>query len=183
MRIAVLYWSEGGNTQAVAQAIHETLRREELDAELIEIRPELHFPLYEYHLIFIGAPVYGYLPPEDVREFLGRMMRDQAEVLPATPERPGHYAVLFCTYGGAHTGVREAIPMLKYTGQFFEHAGVRVVDEWPVVGKYHGRMAAMNTGGRLGDVSGRPSEADLYEIAGRVRGLLARLSNLLPAGE
>jgi hypothetical protein len=90
-------------------------------------------------------------------------------------ERPGHAAVVFCTYGGGHTGVREATPTLGYIGQHFEHAGIRVVAEWPVVGEFRKAGEDYNKTGRLGDISGRPNENDLREIAGRTYGVLKQL--------
>jgi hypothetical protein len=64
---------------------------------------------------------------------------------------------------GPHTGIREAIPAGLYAGQFFEHLGFTVLDEWYVVGEYHGSEEA-STQGRLGDIRGRPSDEDLSKV-------------------
>ena len=107
-------------------------------------------------------------------------LRHRAANLPAAPEKPGHYAVVFCTYGGGHTGTNEAIPLLKFTGQAFEHEGIRVVEEWPIVGEFPGiNEPHYNTAGRLGDVNGRPDDRDLRVVAGKVSGLLRRLQHKL----
>jgi hypothetical protein len=107
-------------------------------------------------------------------------LRGRAANLAAAPEKPGHYAVVFCTYGGGHTGVAEAIPLLKYMGQVFEHEGVRVVEEWPAVGDFPGiNDPNYNTAGRLGEVTGRPNDGDLRIVAGQVSGLLRRLQRKL----
>jgi hypothetical protein len=109
-----------------------------------------------------------------------RKLRRRAANLPAAPEKPGHFAVMFCTYGGGHTGIGEAIPLLKYMGQVFEHEGIRVVEEWPVVGEFPGiNDPDYNTAGRLGDNTGRPNDSDLRIIAGQVSGLLRRLQHKL----
>jgi hypothetical protein len=83
---------------------------------------------------------------------------------------------MFCTFGGGHTGIGEAIPLLKYMGQAFEHEGIRVVEEWPVVGVFPEiKDPFYNTAGRLGDVTGRPNDYDLRIVAGQTSGLLRRL--------
>jgi len=65
---------------------------------------------------------------------------------------------------------------LKYMGQVFEHEGIRVVEEWPVVGEFPGiNDPNYNTAGRLGNVTGRPNDSDLRVIAGQVSGVLRRL--------
>jgi len=99
----------------------------------MEINGDLGIDPFSYELIFVGAPVYSNLGPQPVMKFL-QELRSRAGELAAAPERPGHFAVIFCTYGGGHTGVGEALPLLKYMGQVFEHEGIRVVEEWPVVG-------------------------------------------------
>jgi hypothetical protein len=86
---------------------------------------------------------------------------------------------MFCTYGGGHTGVREAMPCLLYMQQIFEHAGIRVVEEWPVVGDFKQSSEEYNTTGRLGDIRGRPNESDLADIAGRTAGILRRMRYML----
>jgi hypothetical protein len=130
--------------------------------------------------VFVGAPVYAYLPPEEVIAFL-KAQQKKMDVLPAAPEKPGHFAAVFCTYGGPHSGPREAVPALKYMCQFFEHGGIRVVDDWAVVGEFHTpKRRRMNLAGRMGDIRGRPNEADLADVRGRTLGLLRRLKHKLP---
>ncbi len=182
LRALVLYWSAGGNTRKVAQAIHGALRGAGVEADLHEVAPDLDVDMYGWPLVFVGAPVYHFLPPKPVQEFLHAQQRSRAEVEPSAPHRPGRFGVVFCTYGGPHTGVREAVPCLKYMGQFLEHGGVPVVDEWAVVGEFHeARQEPMNLMGRFGDIHGRPNASDLAEVRGRVEGLLRRLEHLLPA--
>ena len=82
--------------------------------------------------------------------------------------------MVYCTYGGAHTGINEAIPAGKYLGQLLDHLGFEIVAEWYVVGAYpgKGRFQEYSLGGRLGNIEGRPKEADLKEVAERVIGVL-----------
>jgi hypothetical protein len=88
---------------------------------------------------------------------------------------------MVCTYGGGHTGYNEVIPALKYMGQFFEHMGIRVVDEWGIVGFFRDvEDPNYNTDGRIGNITGRPDERDLAEVKGRVTGLLHRLKYKVP---
>jgi hypothetical protein len=83
-------------------------------------------------------------------------------------------ALVFCTYSGPHTGVREAIPAGEYAGQFFEHLGIPVLDEWYIVGEFHGNEEA-STMGCLGDIRGRPTEEDLRRLRERAASLARRL--------
>ncbi|MBL7175396.1 MAG: hypothetical protein ISS66_06180 [Desulfobacteraceae bacterium] len=174
-RVLVLYWSKGGNTRKVAETIHKTVQLHGISSEIIEIKAGLEIDAFSYELIFVGAPVYFNLAPPPVMKFL-QGLRSRAANLAAAPEKPGHFAVIFCTYGGGHTGIGEAIPLLKYMGQAFEHEGIRVVEEWPVVGDFPGiNDPHYNTAGRLGDITGRPNVGDLRIVAGQVSGLLRRL--------
>jgi len=171
----VLYWSKGGNTRKVAETIHTTVQRHGISSEIAEIKADLEIDAFSYELVFAGAPVYFNLAPGPVMKFL-QELRSRAGNMAAAPEKPGHFAVIFCTYGGGHTGTGEAIPLLKYMGQAFEHEGIRVVEEWPVVGDFPGiNDPHYNTAGRLGDITGRPSDSDLRVVAGQVSGLLRRL--------
>jgi len=108
--------------------------------------------------------------------------REGVRLIASAPEAPGVAAVPFCTYGGGHTGFHEAVPMLKHVGQYFEHEGIRVVDEIAVVGFFPEAEESYNTEGRFGDIRARPDEHDLQEVEGRVRGILRRLHRVLPLG-
>lgn len=178
-KVLVLYWSKGGNTRKVAETIHETVQSFSIPSEIAEIKADLDLDVYSYKMVFAGSPVYFNLAPQPVMKFL-KKLRGRAANMAAAPEKPGHYAVTFCTYGGGHTGVDEAIPLLKFMGQAFAHDGIRVVDEWPVVGDFPGISDPnYNTAGRIGDVMGRPNESDLKVIAGQVSGVLRRLQHKL----
>lgn len=171
----LLYWSAGGNTGQVADALHATLAEHDIEVDTREITEDLEVDYLDYGLVLLGAPVYQFLPPRDVRRFLINQ-QNRAGARPAAPLQSGHYGVVFCTYGGPHTGHREAVPALKYMGQFLEHQGIPVVDELSVVGEFHApKRQHLNTEGRLGDIRGRPNEADLADVKGRMQGIIRHL--------
>ncbi|MBN2325310.1 MAG: hypothetical protein JXQ30_16390 [Spirochaetes bacterium] len=180
----VLFWTKNGNTGKVAQRIHDTLQQAGMDVSISPVTKDLKIEYLDYNLIFLGAPVYENLSPKPVMSFLHRnRRRDGVKLLASAPEVPGIAAVPFCTYGGGHTGYNEAVPMLKHIGQYFEHEGIRVVDEIAVVGVFPEADESYNTRGRFGDIRKRPDEHDLEDVAGRVRGILHRLHRVIPLGE
>jgi len=174
-----LYWSRGGNTLRVAERIHSTVRGYGIPSEIMKVDADLAVDVFSYELVFLGSPVYLNLGPAAIMRFIPSLRRRAAN-LPSAPEKPGRYAVVFCTYGGSHTGIGEALPLLKYMGQGFEHEGIRVVEEWPIVGEFPGTDDPYyNTAGRWGDITGRPNDYDLQGLAWRVSGLLRRLQHKL----
>ena len=180
----VLFWTKNGNTEKVARRIHATLQKAGMQASISRMNKDEEIEYLDYNLIFLGAPVYNNLSPAPVLSFLKKnRRRDGVEISASAPEIPGVAAVPFCTFGGAHTGYNEAIPMLKYIGQRFEHEGIRVVDYIAVVGFYPEADESYNTQGRFGDIRQRPNEHDLKEVEGRVWGILRRLHRVLPLGE
>jgi hypothetical protein len=130
----------------------------------------------QYNFVFVGSGVYGQLPGKALMELFREHIQKYAksgEVKPAAPRRPGAYCVVYCTYGGAHTAVNEAIPAVKYMGQLFDHLGYTILGEWYVVGEYKTeRLREMSVSGRLGDIRGRPNDQDLKDIEEKVKGVL-----------
>lgn len=180
----VLFWTKNGNTEKVARCIHDTLQQAGMEVTITRIHKELEVEYLDYNLIFLGAPVYENLSPKPVLSFLRKnRRRDGVELVASAPETPGVAAVPFCTYGGGHTGYREAEPMLKHIGQYFEHEGIRVVDYIAVLGFFPEADISYNTEGRFGDIRKRPDEHDLAEVAGRIRGILRQLHRVMPFGD
>ena len=165
MKTIVIYWSKSGNTERAARAIqegfqtagaHVTIRR----LKKVEDAEDIDF--FAYDLVCLGFPSYGWRPPGAVEKFLLNEFRkygDAGFVEIGAPKVPGRNALVFCTYSGPHTGIREAVPAVLYAGQFFEHLGFTIVGEWYVVGEYHGWEEG-STQGRLGDIRGRPNKND-----------------------
>ena len=179
MNAAIVYWSAGGNTERVALTIRQTLQALGLDVQLWRTEDADGIDWFSYDLVCVGFPSYRWHPPQPADEYLQDMYaryRSQGRVHIGAPRLPGRNALIFCTYSGQHTGINEALPAAKYAGQFFEHLGFTVWDDWCIVGEYHGSEAA-NTLGRLGDIRGRPNESDLgqvrrdtMELVDRIRG-------------
>lgn len=177
-----LYWSKNGNTEMVGRRIHETLESAGINDTFLRMTKDLSVEYFDYNLVFLGAPVYHNLPPKPVMAFLDRHKKRGGKMLAAAPEKPGIGSVMYCTYGGGHTGLNEATPMLLYAGQFFEHEGIRVIDHWAVRGYFPEIDDSYNLRGRTGVISGRPNAQDLDDVAGMVMGLLRRMHLVLPLG-
>ena len=87
---------------------------------------------------------------------------------------PGENALIFCIYSGPHTGIREAIPAGTSVGQFFEHLGFVIVDEWYILSEFHG-SEGFSTVGRMGNIKGLPTQQGLKRIEDQRRLLTSRL--------
>ncbi len=174
MNALIIYWSATGNTKQVAETIHNALKSGGVNSVLKPVKEAETEELYEYDLVFIGAPSYMWQPPEPVQEYIKEKMnyhRERGDIKLCTPKLPGKKGVVFVTYSGPHTGISEAIPVGKYLGQFLEHLGFDVAGEWYAVGEFHG-SEENSTKGRLGDIRGRPNQQDLDNITRDVNELL-----------
>jgi flavorubredoxin len=179
MKILNLYFSSTGNTEKVAQRIAAAAEKEGHEVDTVKIAgdKEGEVDLLRYDFVFIGSGVYQWLPGKALQEFIGARLSHYAaagEIKLGAPRRAQKRGVAYCTYGGAHTGVNEAIPAVKYMGQLLDHLGYEVVAEWYVIGEYpaKGRFKEYSVGGRLGNIEGRPTEEDLADVAQRVAGVL-----------
>jgi hypothetical protein len=179
MKILNLYFSSTGNTEKVARQITVTAEKagHEVDTVKIAGDKDAEVDLLLYDFVFIGSGVYQWLPGKALQEFINARLSHYAaaeEIKLGAPRRAHKRGVAYCTYGGAHTGVNEAIPAVKYLGQLLDHLGYEVVAEWYVIGEYpgKGRLKEYSAGGRLGNIEGRPNEADLADVAERVTGVL-----------
>jgi hypothetical protein len=181
MNILNIYFSSTGNTEKVALKIQETLIESVHNVETLKITSEDDsVDVLKYDLVFVGSGVYGQLPGIPLMDLHRRLLQKysgEGEVKPVSPRRSSAWAVVYCTYGGVHTGINEAIPAVKYMGQLYDHLGYTIVGEWYVVGAYRTEaLRDRSIEGRLGDIRGRPSEADLQEVAEKVKGILKTLS-------
>ena len=177
MKVLNLYFSSTGNTGKVATSIGEAVR--ELGHEVDTLRitgKDMEIDILNYNFVFAGSGVYAQLPGNTLMELFRELIQKYikaGEIKPAAPRRPSAYAVVYCTYGGAHTGINEAIPAVKYMGQLFDHLGYTIVGEWYIVGEYKTeKLRGRSVDGRLGDIRGRPNEEDLREVTERVKGIL-----------
>jgi len=177
LKALVLYWSASGNTEKVAGTIVKTLQAEKITPVLRKIDEADDEELFGYDVVFLGCPSYSFLPPERVIKWVKHKMdvhHQRNEIKPGAPRVPGKNAVIFVTYSGPHTGVRQATPVGEYLGQLFEQLGFDVPAKWYVVGEFHNRPV-YNTQGRLGDLTGRPNKEDLAEVETSVRKLVRGL--------
>ncbi|SFM44488.1 flavodoxin family protein [Thermodesulforhabdus norvegica] len=177
MRILNLYFSSTGNTAKVAETITDTVSHLGYGIDTMKISADLEIDILDYDLVFAGSGIYEWLPGKPVVDLFIKLRRkyvDAGEIKASSPRRPGKWAVIYCTYGGAHTGINEAIPGLKYMGQLFDHLGYVIIAEWAVVGSYKPRrLSDFSVSGRLGDIRERPDEHDLKEVAERVKGIIS----------
>ena len=177
MKVLNLYFSSTGNTEKVARKIDETVRELGYPVDTVKISSKDAPPdILGYDFVFVGSGVYGQLPGKGLmdlhRELLQKYVK-AGEIKPASPKRLSRYVVAYCTYGGVHTGINEATPAVKYMGQLFDHLGYSIVGEWYVVGEYKTeKLKSHSVGGRLGDIRGRPNQADLEDVAEKVKGVL-----------
>ena len=180
MKALILYKSYTGNTEKVTRTIEKVLRSEGIVPEIKKISKENDVELYAFDLVFLGTPVIELLPAKPVFEFIHSQLsihRKRGDIVPSSPKISGKYAVCYCTYSGPHTGIREAIPAVKYMEQFFEHLRFSVLGEWYFVGGLKGNEV-LSTKGALGDIKGRPTEEDLLEVERRVKNLIKKIEKL-----
>ncbi len=181
MNILNIFFSSTGNTEKVALKIQETLREMGHTVETVKVTDEnVVVEVLKYDFVFAGSGVYGQLPGIPLMNLHRRLLQKYStagEVKPASPRRSSARVVVYCTYGGVHTGINEAIPAVKYIGQLYDHLGYTIVGEWYVVGAYRTEVLRNRSiDGRLGDIRGRPSEADLQDVAEKVKGILKAFS-------
>jgi hypothetical protein len=181
MDILNLYFSSTGNTEKVALKIEDTVKELGHNVETVKVTGEdMDVDVLKFDFIFVGSGVYRQLPGKPMIELHRRLLRkysEEGEVKPASPRRPSANVVVYCTYGGVHTGINEAIPAVKLMGQFYDHLGYTIVEEWYVIGEYKtNKLDARSISGRLGDIRGRPNTEDLKDIAEKVKGILKAYS-------
>lgn len=88
-RTAVVYFSQTGNTERVAQAIGRGLSRAGTAVETFDLLATDPRTMLAYELVGIGAPVFYYREPVVVERFIKAM-----------PGMPGRHAFIFLTSGG-----------------------------------------------------------------------------------
>jgi multimeric flavodoxin WrbA len=169
MNTVIIYWSKTGNTEKAARAVREGLEEGGARVEIRQLKKAKDvedIDFFAYDLVCLGFPSYGWRPPSPIEKFLTskfRMYGDSGHVKIGAPKVPGRNVLIFCTYSGPHTGIREAAPAVLYAGQFFEHLGFNVVGEWYIVGEFHGWEEG-SIRGKLGDIRGRPNKEDLEKV-------------------
>ena len=173
----ILYWSTTGNTEKVAFAIKDGLEAAGVNVSLMKTIEANDIDYFNYDLVCVGSPSIQWHPPKQVTEFLLKKFeeyRKQEKIKTATPKVHGKNALIFCTYSGPHTGLREAKPVGLYIGQFFEHIGFTVLDEWYILSEFHG-SDERSTKGKMGDIRGKPTKEELRKIMMDAKKLASKL--------
>ena len=162
----ITYLSITGNTEKVANSIHRGLIRGGFDSILSKVSDAANENFYDYDLVCFGSPSYNWHIPKPADDYLKakfNQYKKEGRIIPGAPVLQDKNCLVFCTYSGPHTGIREAIPAGKYMGQFFEHFGFTVVDEWYILSEFIG-SEENSTLGRMGNIKGLPSESDLRRL-------------------
>ena len=170
----VIYFSPGGNTKKVAEAIVSGLESREGDVELMSLQDASEADLYAYDLVCLGAPAYNFTVPAPVGRYVKEQLRKaqaRDRVRLCAPSLSHKWAVVFVTYAGPHTGMDEATPEGDHMAQMFRHLGFEVRGTWYTVGEFHDEDSPSNLYGCLGDIRGRPNEHDLGVIESNAAGL------------
>lgn len=162
----VVYLSITGNTEKVAYSIYDGLTEAGFQTAMVKVQEAENEDFYNYDLVCFGAPSYHWHIPKPADDYLKAKFsqyKKHGRIIPCAPKIPGKNCLVFCTYSGPHTGIREAIPAGKYIGQFFEHFGFTIVDEWYILSEFIG-SEENSLNGVMGDIRGLPSERDLARL-------------------
>ena len=169
----IIYWSKTVNTQKVAYAVKKGLEEEDVTVEIKQVQDAKEVDFFNYDLVCIGSPSYQWSPPEELDEYLQKKFNEYSDEVKLGASRvEGRNALIFCTYSGPHTGRKEAVPVVKYIGQFFEHLGYKILDEIYVLSQHHGSKE-ISTQGKMGDIRNLPTDADLEQVKYDVREMIS----------
>jgi flavodoxin/NAD-dependent dihydropyrimidine dehydrogenase PreA subunit len=105
MKCVVIYYSQTGNTEKIAQAIQQGIKSATKHCDLVKIKDANPHRLSEYDLIGLGSPVYG-PEPDNVKIFINNMT-----------SVGGKHVFVFCTHGtNALRYFPSVVPKLKRRG-------------------------------------------------------------------
>ncbi|MCW4006329.1 MAG: flavodoxin domain-containing protein [Candidatus Bathyarchaeota archaeon] len=173
----VLYSSHTGNTQKIAQALKEGIEEAGMQVTCKKVDAQTDVNYFDYDLICIGTPSLQWSPSKPLDDLLKRKMtqyRKDGAIKPSAPAVKGKNVLIFVSYSGPHTGLNEATPVGKYVGQFFEHLGFTVLDEWYILSEFVG-SEEHSTKGRMGDIRGKPTAEDLQKIKADAKALATKI--------
>lgn len=176
-KAVIIYFSNTGNTKKVAKAVYEGLKVKAVEVELKEVSEAYDIDFFDYDLVCIGTPSYSWMPPAEMQKFLEEKFdkyEKAGHVKLKAPKVEGRNALIFCTYSGPHTGKNEAVPVVKYIGQFFEHLGFEILDELYILSEMVG-AEKYSTQGKMGDIRGLPDEKDLKRIKEHTKEIVSEI--------
>ena len=73
MKCAVIYFSQTGNTEKIAQAIREGVKQIAGNCEIIPFMEANPRQLYKYDLIGLGSPIFSFVEPLNVKLFVNNL--------------------------------------------------------------------------------------------------------------
>jgi flavodoxin len=173
----IVYSSNTGNTEKVAQAIRLGLEEAGFQVEVKKPEAAADVDYFNYDLVCVGSPAIQWHPTKQMDDFLKTKMiqyRKQGKIKPSAPKVADKNVLIFVTYTGPHTGLDEATPAGKYIAQFFAHVGFTIIGEWYVLGEFHDNEEN-STKGRMGDVRGKPTAEELLKIRQDARALAGKI--------
>lgn len=192
MKVLNVFHSQTENTRKVAEAIEQAVKDMGCEVVTLQAKPDAEpVRTLDFDLVFIGSGVYGWLPGKPMIEWLGERAKESmsefggsGDLKPGAPRLAAKNVGVYCTFGGSHTGVNEAVPAVKYMGQLFDHLGFTIAAEWYIPGAYGvPKLQHHNTQGRLGDIRNRPDEHDLASVKEKVKGLISSISSSVSAAK
>ena len=149
MKALVIYYSESGNTEKVAQAIAQAV-----GADLKRLRDITPAQVAEYDLVFFGIPTQGSRPAPAVMRFL-------AELAPVQGKKAAAFATMHMF------GAKQVLHLMEHV---VESKGYAYLGGFSCLG--WSRLVA-NFGPRIFN-RGRPSADDLVKAASFAREVLAQ---------
>lgn len=90
MKVLVIYFSQTGGTEKIANTICQGILETGNDCELVQMKDALTKNLASYDLIGIGCPTFYYREPLNVQNFIRQV--DDAQ---------GKHCFIFCTHGSS----------------------------------------------------------------------------------
>lgn len=164
MKVLILYYSQTGNTQRIARAIRDGMRKAGDEVNLRFLKKAEPEELKDYDMIGFGSPIWYEMPP-NVRRFVEEM-----------PQLDGKLAFSFCTHGTMpDLYFPLAVPRLQ-------RKGLKVVD-WK---NWYGNCS-IQIFPEPYYTAGHPDEQDLSEalawgeaVSGKAKRILAGEEELLP---
>ena len=120
MKTVIIYFSQTGNTQRVAEAICDSIRKETGQCDMIRLKEASVTDLVDYDLLGMGCPSFAREEPINVRRFIREMK----------PLR-GRLCFVFATHGG-HPG--DVLPCMA--GRL-RRQGLRVIGGFNCDGSDH----------------------------------------------
>jgi Fe-S-cluster-containing hydrogenase component 2/flavodoxin len=105
MKGIVIYYSATGSTAKIAKAMHRGMK-EVMECDIASIKKAGPKSLTQYDVIALGAPIWYFREPANVRLFIYTL-----------PNPDGKLCIPFCTHGASPTGFFwSMVPMLRKKG-------------------------------------------------------------------